>query len=314
LPSISADIYAENVVTSLVSSKKEALDDVPFSKVAKPVPELELLEENNKFEDLISERSRSNCCLFCTKISDNLQMNLKHMSLEHSLYIPDIEHISSLETIVGYLRTVITEYNECLYCGMIKQSAEGIQRHMVDKGHCMINFEREPELLEFWEFSDSGGDETGDEDIPKPRVKQANTAVFKDLSQGEYILPSGKVVGTKNKAREARRLARRTALATKESSDRMITDGKSENTEENSSADPGDSLVQIQGGIEHQALAVRDSMGLVGVSDQQIRSLTTLQRKMQRQQAIVRASASWAGELGGTHQKHFKTKMNLRDG
>jgi hypothetical protein len=29
------------------------------------------------------------------------------------------------------------------------------------------------------------------------------------------------------------------------------------------------------------------------------------------QQALVRASAAWAEEKGGTHQKHYKVKMNL---
>jgi len=310
LPPISADTYAENVATSLVSSKQESLDAASSSAVVKPSPEEEPAEESDEFEDLIGEQAQINCCLFCTKDSDSLETNLEHMSSEHGLYIPEIEHLSSLETIIGYLRTVITEYNECLYCGMIKQSAEGIRRHMLDKGHCMINLEREPELLEFWEFSDSDGHDTDDEETPK----SLDTVASRDLSQGEYTLPSGKVVGSKSKARESRLFARRTTLADKETSSRMITEGPIDNTDKTSSADPAESLKRTQGGTQDRAVAVRDAVGLVGVSEQQMRSLITVQRKMQRQQAIVQASVAWAGEKGGTHQKYYKVKMNLRAG
>lgn len=314
LPPISADTYAENVATSLVSSKQESLDAASSSAVVKPSPEEERAEESDEFEDLIGEQAQINCCLFCTKDSDSLETNLEHMSSEHGLYIPEIEHLSSLETIVGYLRTIIAEYNECLYCGIIKQSAERIRRHMLNKGHCMINLEREPELLEFWEFSDSDGHDTDDEESPKSRARKTDTAASRDLSQGEYILPSGKVVRSKSKAREARLFSRRTALAAKETSSRMITEGPIDNTDKTSSADLAESFIRTQGGNQDRTVAVRDALGLVGVSKQQMRSLITIQRKMQRQQAIVRASAAWAGEKGGNHQKHYKVKMNLRAG
>ena len=314
LPPISANAYAENVATSLVSSKKKPLDAASSSAVVTPSPEEERPEESNEVEDLVGEQAQINCCLFCTKDSDSLETNLEHMSLEHGLYIPEVDHLSSLETIIRYLRTVITEYNECLYCGMIKQSAEGIRQHMLDKGHCMINLEREPELLEFWEFSGSDGDDTDDEETPNSRAQKTDKAGSRDLSQGEYTLPSGKVVGSKSRAREARIFARRTASAAKETSSRMITEGPIDNTDETPSADPAELLVRIHGGTQDRAVAVRDARGLVGISDQQMRSLITVQRKMQRQQAIVRASAAWADEKGGNHQKHYKVKMNLRAG
>ncbi len=314
LPSISAESYAENVATSLVSSKLESLDAASSPAPVRPSPEQERAEKNDEIEDLIAGQAQINCCLFCIKDSDSVETNLEHMCAEHGLYIPEIEHLSSLETIVGYLRTVITEYNECLYCGMIKQSAEGIRQHMLDKGHCMINLEREPELLEFWEFSDSDGHDTDDGEAPKSRARETYTPASRDLSEGEYTLPSGKVVGSKSKAREARRFARRTAMVTKEPSSQMITEGPIDNTDKTSSADPAESLIRTQEGTQDRAVAVRDAMGLAGVSEQQMRSLITVERKMQRQQAIVSASAAWAGEKGGRNQKHYKVKMNLRAG
>jgi pre-60S factor REI1 len=236
------------------------------------------------------------------------------MSSEHGLYIPDIEHISSVETIIGYLRTVITEYNECLYCGIVKQSAQGVRRHMLDKGHCMINLEREPELLEFWEFSDSDGHDSDDEEVSKLQSPKADPASIDDFSKGEYTLPSGKVVGSKSKAREARRFARRIALATKDTSSLTLSKSPADPPKRSSLTDPTGSPQRHQGANQDRTVALRDAMGLIGVSDQQLHSLVTVQRKMQRQQAVVHASAAWADELGGRSQKHGKVKMNLRAG
>ncbi|KAF7513471.1 hypothetical protein GJ744_008765 [Endocarpon pusillum] len=64
---------------------------------------------------------------------------------------------------------------------MIKQSAEGTRRHMLDKGHCMINLEREPELLEFWDFSDSDGHDTDEEEAPKSWAGKTETTASKDF-------------------------------------------------------------------------------------------------------------------------------------
>lgn len=311
LPPISAEAYGENVTTSLVSSKQEPLDQSPSSSVenisAKGDPE----ERGDEVEASISERSRINCCLFCTMESKTLETCLEHMLSEHGLYIPEIEHVSNLEAIVGYLRTLITDYNECLHCGITKQSAQGTRQHMLDKGHCMINLEREPELLEFWEFSDSDNES---EEAPKAQAQNINTEASKYLLEGEYTLPTGKVIGSKSKAREARLFARRTTLAGKETSSQMITEGATESVDESVPADVAESLPNTRGGTQDRTVAVRDAAGLIGISDNQIRSLNTVQRKMQRQQALVRASAAWAGDRGGTHQRHYKQKMNLRAG
>lgn len=178
----------------------------------------------------------------------------------------------------------------------------------------MTNLEREPELLEFWEFSDSEGNDTEDEKAPLSRARKTDAAASKDFSEGEYTLPSGKVVGSKSKGREARLSARRNALAAKETSCRTIAEGAVNNTDNTSLANPAETIPETQSETQDRTVAVRNAVGLVGVSDQQMRSLIILQRKMQRQQAIVRASAAWADKKGGTHQKHYKQKMWLRDG
>jgi pre-60S factor REI1 len=303
LPPISAETYAESVATSLVSAQPES-PKAASSKVAQSSNAGG--REREEFEEAFDEASPTRC-LFCMKNFDSLQLNLVHMSSEHGLYIPEVDHLASLETFIGYLSTVVNEYNECLQCGMVKQSAEGIRRHMLDKGHCMINLEREPELLEFWEFSDS------DDEVPKSKARK--TGIPSGVtSQGEFTLASGKTVGTKNKARETRNSARRTALAAKESSDKLIDEDPNEDASEPAPVDPVESIIKAERGSQDRTVALRDSMGLVGVSDQQKRSLVVVQRKMRKQQALVQASVNWARGKDADREKSYGIKINLAGG
>jgi hypothetical protein len=57
LPPILADTYAENVATSLVSSKQESLDAGSSLAVVRPSPEEERAEESDEFEDLVGEQA-----------------------------------------------------------------------------------------------------------------------------------------------------------------------------------------------------------------------------------------------------------------
>jgi len=42
-------------------------------------------------------------CLFCPHVSDTLEKNIQHMTLEHSFFIPDVEYLVDLEGFVSYL-------------------------------------------------------------------------------------------------------------------------------------------------------------------------------------------------------------------
>ena len=161
----------------------------------------------------------------------------------------------------------------------------------------MINLEREPELLEFWNLSD--------DDTSRETERETGPCT----EENEYILPSGKVIGSKNKARELRSSAREHA---KQHYPSPIIHTS---TEQNSliRSQPQEDLTTANV-VQDRSLTNRDARGLVGVSDQQVRALVTLERKMQRQQAVQVASNPWADELGGRSQKHSKQKMNLRAG
>jgi len=42
-------------------------------------------------------------CLFCQHVSDNLEKNIQHMTVEHSFFIPDIEYLVDLEGFISHL-------------------------------------------------------------------------------------------------------------------------------------------------------------------------------------------------------------------
>jgi len=42
-------------------------------------------------------------CLFCQHVSDNLEKNVQHMTMEHSFFIPDIEYLVDLEGFISQL-------------------------------------------------------------------------------------------------------------------------------------------------------------------------------------------------------------------
>ncbi|KAL7952512.1 C2H2 type zinc-finger domain-containing protein [Trichoderma compactum] len=79
-------------------------------------------------------------CLFCGTENDSFKDNLTHMSKEHSFIIPhEVDLIVEADTLIGYLHLVVYGYRECILCATRRSSVEGIQHHMMAKGHCRFN-------------------------------------------------------------------------------------------------------------------------------------------------------------------------------
>ena len=110
-----------------------------------------------------------NRCLFCNYDSPNLKLSVMHMSKYHGMFIPEQHYLIDLEGLITWLHDKIFEIHECLYCHKFKGSAEGIQTHMKDKGHCMIAFESEEDMIEvgqYYDFRSTYSDqEDSDEDM-----------------------------------------------------------------------------------------------------------------------------------------------------
>ncbi|KAI4190381.1 MAG: hypothetical protein L6R41_000833 [Letrouitia leprolyta] len=93
-------------------------------------------------------------CLFCNYESPSFRLSVMHMTKFHGLFIPEQPYLVDCEGLVAYLYSKIFEHHECLYCHKIKGSAESIQTHMRDKGHCMIAYTTEAEMIEVGQFYD----------------------------------------------------------------------------------------------------------------------------------------------------------------
>ncbi|KAF5679253.1 transcription factor [Fusarium heterosporum] len=138
-------------------------------------------------------------CIICAHSDESFEDNLQHMEVAHCLRVPHKEHlVTDLETLIWYLYFIISTYHECIYCGTRSRTVEGIQQHMVDKGHCRV--ELTDEMLEFYDLKGRGDYGIG-------------TAVAVDSES--LRLPSGKI------------LSNRTASSTKPRRQRTSSDGQS---------------------------------------------------------------------------------------
>lgn len=136
-------------------------------------------------------------CLFCNYESPTFKLSVLHMTKFHGLFIPEQPYLVDLEGLVAYLCGKISELHECLYCHKIKGSKESIQTHMRDKGHCMIAYTSEEEMVgvgQFYDFrssysdpeSDLGEDDDGEMDVKNTDggVKLGNKKCLKTVVSG----------------------------------------------------------------------------------------------------------------------------------
>ena len=80
------------------------------------------------------------CCLFCNFKSDNLKNNFYHMVQMHNLEIPFIFYIKNYEELIKILAKKIFVYHACFTCDTQRfETIRSLQRHMLSKGHTVIN-------------------------------------------------------------------------------------------------------------------------------------------------------------------------------
>lgn len=100
-------------------------------------------DEDEEWNGVVSENNPivNNICLFCPRSSENLFENIKHMSIDHSFFLPDIEYLVDIKGLLVYLGEKICQGFMCLWCndsGKNFQSMGSAQAHMIDKGFFSI--------------------------------------------------------------------------------------------------------------------------------------------------------------------------------
>jgi pre-60S factor REI1 len=233
-------------------------------------------------------------CLFCSLsfASDDVGFatNLEHMLAAHGMSIPDQEMVVDMQSLVGYLAVEVRAWHECIYCGATKPSTLGIQSHMRDKGHCLLNLDREPELLDFWEspFDGEGG----------AALEQERPI---NLSATEIRFASGRVIGSRHATPAIKKASRKQALAM-----RALPP---------SSEEAESSLLTIapQPASSRQ-LGRREEMSIVGVSAQQRQALVLAEKKAQRSEAVARRAREWVYAKAANSQKFDQADNQMKWG
>jgi len=150
-----------------------------------------------------SEAIPTTTCLFCSAKSSTLEDNCRHMSKQHSFFIPELQFVTDIEGFLEYLGTKVGDGKMCLLCNYSSKqfhSVSAAQKHMVDKGHCTLDNEKDAllEFSDFYDFSSSYPDfdpnnpDGGDTDSELSSV-MADLNV--DPSTLELVMPSGARAG-----------------------------------------------------------------------------------------------------------------------
>ncbi|ELU13958.1 hypothetical protein CAPTEDRAFT_174182 [Capitella teleta] len=148
-------------------------------------------------------------CLFCSFISRTLEKNVNHMTREHSFFIPDIEFLTDLEGLIVYLGQKVGEGHICLWCnekGKTFYSTQAVQKHMIDKGHCMMLHDGDV-LLEYADFYDYRSSYPDEERPDKGGEEDADPVELNDEGF-QLVLPSGNSIGHRSLQRYYRQKLR----------------------------------------------------------------------------------------------------------
>ncbi|XP_028328685.1 zinc finger protein 622 [Gouania willdenowi] len=140
-------------------------------------------------------------CLFCPHHSKSLMKNLSHMTKVHSFFIPDLEFLVDLRSLIRYLGEKVGAGNVCLWCnekGRSFYSTEAVQSHMTDKSHCKLFTDGDAalEFADFYDFRSSYPErrEGEDADVDDEELSDSTNMEYDDDTL-ELTLPSGVKIG-----------------------------------------------------------------------------------------------------------------------
>lgn len=179
------------------SVPSENTDSVPSApevsattkEIAEPAAQASLVVDADASEDevmktieekIAAARSRlsEKHCLFCNQQAPSLEENLTHMSIGHSFFIPDAEYLVDIPGLVAYLGEKIAVGNVCIFCnekGREFRSLDAVRKHMVDKSHCKIAYDKERDRMELSDFYDFSASYPDNESRPEKRSAKGDS-------------------------------------------------------------------------------------------------------------------------------------------
>jgi len=173
-------------------------DDDDDSDDWEDLDEEDVNTSDEEIDDELTEAIPQTFCLFCPHESVNVPDNIRHMSKSHSFYVPDIDYMTDVEGFLIYLGAKVGDGKVCLRCNNHSkqfQSVRACQAHMLDKGHCALDYEGNAilEYADFYDFSSSYPDQNGDVDADSELSNDDQLSIDPDTL--ELVLPSGARAG-----------------------------------------------------------------------------------------------------------------------
>lgn len=238
-------------------------------------PAVAILQHSRSETTEKAHESTPNQCLFCPFDNDDKEGSvvIEHMFAAHGFFVPDQTMLSDPTSFLGYLAIQVREWHECLYCGVTRTSTLAIQDHMKDSSHCKLNFDKEPELLEFWEREN---------DTPSEVAAHWGSTVGAELR-----LASRKAMTLSN--------PRRAAFQTRRARQKPVA-----LTTESDVSQPQDLLANPQ----CRQLLRRNEQGIQNISSQQRHALTVAARRSQKEEAAAKQAKELIYARKANDQKH----------
>jgi len=249
-----------------------------------------------------SNTSSSTRCLFCPSSSPTPITNLDHMSTQHSLFVPAHSRLYSLESLLSYLAVLVYEYHECLYCGQEKGSVDAVQTHMRDKGHCMIEMS---DLVRFWDAEmKEGGSEGWNYKMEAKTHLPSGLAIYprRSNSADDVSSEAANPSFPRSQRRDSRHRRLNPAATSAESSPSQQPPA--------TQSQPGHLSSYHTSNDPHRNLTStpRKAKGLIGLSDQQLRTLQIVDRRRKSREESAKAKGRYASQQQPVKTMYYKTE------
>ena len=130
----------EEHLNSKTHLKHKAKKDEAKNNIEEEISTSNEIKEVKKQEPEKTTMDDITYCLFCNTKSDTLKNNYYHMVQTHNLDIPFIFYIKNYEELIKILAKKIFVYHACFTCDTQRfESIKSLQKHMLSKGHTVIN-------------------------------------------------------------------------------------------------------------------------------------------------------------------------------
>lgn len=262
-------------------------------------------------------------CLFCGQSQSSLDSSVSHMSSVHGFFVPERKYLVDFEGLLRYLADKVAVGHVCLWCnghGRGFHDLGAVRKHMLDKSHCKVAYDRQEDQLElsdFYDFrssypdaqklaeradgwedmsdgnaDDDAGDavweDASDDDVPDEGVRYGD-------SEYELVLPSGARLGHRSMHRYYRQSYWQTP-ATHAHESAAASSGRALAHRIAGAGDaPGDLVVPNRGG----AVVTRNR----GEAREATRHVREFRDQARREQFKTRVG------FRHNHQKHFRDQL-----